>query len=214
MQETVRDAGSVPGFGRASGGGNGNPLQCSGLTMPWTEEPGGSQPMGLQRVGCDWSYWARLQTSLCCTVGFKGSEELSKRRQTRDRPWFPESSRRGRCWAWEVFIIPEGWRTAGQWSQSILLEAEMFSLLLAIATLLAVPTISTVKWLLLQFLIQLLFIYYSDMWGEVKSWLLNYQVYNICQIPFLCFLMCCTKMRAWRERERDVCLLRERLNVF
>ena len=27
--------------------------------MPWTEEPGGLQSMGLQRVGHDWSDWAR-----------------------------------------------------------------------------------------------------------------------------------------------------------
>ena len=33
--------------GRFPGEGNGNPLQYS----PWTEEPGGRQSMGLQRVG-------------------------------------------------------------------------------------------------------------------------------------------------------------------
>ena len=27
--------------------------------IPWTEEPGGLQPMELQSVGHDWSYWAR-----------------------------------------------------------------------------------------------------------------------------------------------------------
>ena len=30
----VRDAGSVPGFGRSSGGGHGNPLQYSCLENP------------------------------------------------------------------------------------------------------------------------------------------------------------------------------------
>ena len=40
--------GSIPGSGRSPGAGRGNPLQCS---CPWTEEPGGLQSIGLQRVG-------------------------------------------------------------------------------------------------------------------------------------------------------------------
>ena len=42
-----------PGLGRPPGVGNGNPLQYSCWTMPWTEEPGGLQAMGLQRVRHD-----------------------------------------------------------------------------------------------------------------------------------------------------------------
>ena len=41
------DTGDVPGEG------NGNPLQYSCLRIPWTEEPGGLQSMGSQRVGHD-----------------------------------------------------------------------------------------------------------------------------------------------------------------
>ena len=44
-----RDAGSIPGLGRSPGGGHGNPL----WRIPWTEEPGGLQPTGWQRVGRD-----------------------------------------------------------------------------------------------------------------------------------------------------------------
>ena len=45
------DLGSIPGSVRSPGEGNGNPLQCSCLgKAPWTEEPGGLQPRGLQRV--------------------------------------------------------------------------------------------------------------------------------------------------------------------
>ena len=41
--------GSVPGSGRSPGGGKGNLLQYSCLDeIPWTEEPGGLQSMGLQ----------------------------------------------------------------------------------------------------------------------------------------------------------------------
>ena len=44
------DTGWIPGSGRSPGEGNGNPLQYSCWEIPWTEEPGGLQAMGLQRV--------------------------------------------------------------------------------------------------------------------------------------------------------------------
>ena len=51
----MRDTGSIPGSGRSPGRGHGNPVQHSSLEIPWTEEPGGLQSMGSQRVGHDWS---------------------------------------------------------------------------------------------------------------------------------------------------------------
>ena len=42
----IREVSSVPGSGRSPGGGHGNPLQYC-LEIPWTEEPGGLQPMGV-----------------------------------------------------------------------------------------------------------------------------------------------------------------------
>ena len=47
------DACSIPELGRSPGEGNDNPLQYSCLENPWTEEPGGLQSMGSQRVGQD-----------------------------------------------------------------------------------------------------------------------------------------------------------------
>ena len=47
------DVGSIPGLERSLGGGNGNPLQYLVWEIPWTEEPGGLQSIGLQRVGHD-----------------------------------------------------------------------------------------------------------------------------------------------------------------
>ena len=48
------DLGSIPGSVRSPGEGNGNPLQYSCLgKVPWTEEPGGLQPKGSQRVRHD-----------------------------------------------------------------------------------------------------------------------------------------------------------------
>ena len=35
----VGDLGSIVGLGRSPGERNGNPLQCSSLEIPWTEEP-------------------------------------------------------------------------------------------------------------------------------------------------------------------------------
>ena len=46
-----RDVGSIPGSGRCPGVGNGNPLQYSCWKLPWTEELGGLQSVGSQRVG-------------------------------------------------------------------------------------------------------------------------------------------------------------------
>ena len=45
------DWGSIPGWGRSLGEGNGNPLQYSCLENPMEEEPGGLQSMGSQRAG-------------------------------------------------------------------------------------------------------------------------------------------------------------------
>ena len=52
----ARDAGSIPGWGRTPGEGNGNTLHTSILAwkIPWAEEPGGLQSMQLQRVGHNW----------------------------------------------------------------------------------------------------------------------------------------------------------------
>ena len=48
--EDTRDAGSIPGLGRSAGGGHGNPLHTLAWRIPWIEEPGGLQSIGLQRV--------------------------------------------------------------------------------------------------------------------------------------------------------------------
>ena len=57
----VRDVGSIPESGRSPGGRHGNPLQHSCLENPWTEELGGLQSIGLQRVGHDCCNLAHTQ---------------------------------------------------------------------------------------------------------------------------------------------------------
>ena len=49
----LRDVGLIPRSERFPGKGHGNSLQYSCLEIPWTEEPGGLQSMGSQRVGHD-----------------------------------------------------------------------------------------------------------------------------------------------------------------
>ena len=44
------DTGSIPGSGRSPGEANGNRFQYSCWEIPWTEEPGGLQSLGFQRV--------------------------------------------------------------------------------------------------------------------------------------------------------------------
>ena len=50
----IRDAGLIPGSGRSRGVGNGNPLATHSSILAWkitrTEEPGGLQSTGSQRV--------------------------------------------------------------------------------------------------------------------------------------------------------------------
>ena len=47
----IRDVGSTPGWGRSPGATHSSVLAWR---IPWTEEPGGLQSIGLQRVGQDW----------------------------------------------------------------------------------------------------------------------------------------------------------------
>ena len=44
------DVSLIPGLERSPGGGNGNPLQYSCWEIPWTEESGRLQSVGLQKV--------------------------------------------------------------------------------------------------------------------------------------------------------------------
>ena len=47
------DLGSIPGFGKSLKEGMTTHSSVLAWRIPWTEEPGGLQSMGLQRVGQD-----------------------------------------------------------------------------------------------------------------------------------------------------------------
>ena len=48
--EVTGAVGLISGLGRSCGEGNGNPSSTLAWRIPWTEEPGRLQSMGLQRV--------------------------------------------------------------------------------------------------------------------------------------------------------------------
>ena len=45
----ARAVGSIPRSGRSPGGGNGNPLSILAWKIPWMEEPGRLQSMGVTK---------------------------------------------------------------------------------------------------------------------------------------------------------------------
>ena len=47
----IRDVDLIPRLGRPPGEGNGNHSSILAWEIPWTEEPGGLQSVGLKRVG-------------------------------------------------------------------------------------------------------------------------------------------------------------------
>ena len=78
----IRDTGLdwIPGSGRSSGGGHGNPLQYSSWKIQWTEDLGGLQSMGLQRVGHDWSDLACIHVITIFVFVFNHEDLLIWRR--------------------------------------------------------------------------------------------------------------------------------------
>ena len=46
---SIGEGGSIPESGRCHGERSGNPFMYSCLGIPWSEEPGGLQSMGLQK---------------------------------------------------------------------------------------------------------------------------------------------------------------------
>ena len=63
----AEDSASVPGLGRSPGEGNGNLIQYSYQGNPWTEEPGGLESIGSQRVRRNLATkppWTQLRKSI------------------------------------------------------------------------------------------------------------------------------------------------------
>ena len=72
------DVGSIHGLGRSPGGGNGNPLHSLAWRIPWTEEPGGLQSIGSQRVRHGWSELAHIEIHIYLSWLSYFSDNLKK----------------------------------------------------------------------------------------------------------------------------------------
>ena len=66
LHANAEGAGSIPWLGKSPGGGTGNPLQYSSREIPWTEEPGGLQSMGLQRTQASTHEHNNTPAGCCC----------------------------------------------------------------------------------------------------------------------------------------------------
>ena len=88
------------------GEGDGTPLQTLAWKIPWTEEPGSLQSMGLRRVGHDWATSLSLFTL------------MHWRRKWQPTPVFSpgESQGRGAWWA-AVYGVAQSW-TWQKWLSS------------------------------------------------------------------------------------------------
>ena len=59
----LRDVGSIPELGRSPGRGMATHSNILAWRIPWTEEPGGLQSIGSQRVRHDWSDLSQNSTA-------------------------------------------------------------------------------------------------------------------------------------------------------
>ena len=65
----LRDKALIPRSGRSPGKENGSHSNILAWRIPWTEEPGGLQSIGLQRPGHDWNGLACTPASGCWDLG-------------------------------------------------------------------------------------------------------------------------------------------------
>ena len=109
-KETACNAGdmsSIPSLGRSPGGGHSKPLQYLDGWIPWTEEPGGMQSTGSQRVRHNWATSMHARTIACqasLSVGVLRQEHSSGLpfSPLRDR----SSQPRDRTLHWQVVSLP------------------------------------------------------------------------------------------------------------
>ena len=95
-----RDAGSIPGSGRSPREGNGSPSSILAWRIPWTEEPGEQQFMGLQEQqqqggGGKQTYKKLMAMQPCKNLHL----EMNKVLVSSEGGTTPWESLRGYCWS-------------------------------------------------------------------------------------------------------------------
>ena len=93
------DAGSIHGWGRSPGGGQGSHSSILAWSIPWAEEPGGLQSIGLQRVGYDWSDLAGTHAVILQAHVYNQGVQICRKHSRGEgrlwtdtlecKPWFP-----------------------------------------------------------------------------------------------------------------------------
>ena len=97
----IKEAGSIPRSEISSGGGMANHSSILAWRIPWTEEPGGLQSTGSQRIRHDWA---------TNTFHFQRVDEWRPvRRQARGGPWIIRYSEPEEKWEhWKAAWGPCG----------------------------------------------------------------------------------------------------------
>ena len=74
----LRNSSLIPGLGRSLEEGTATCSSILAWRIPWTEEPGGLQPIGSQWVRHDWNDWSNLACMhvRCCGYGLGAQERL------------------------------------------------------------------------------------------------------------------------------------------
>ena len=95
------DLASIPGSGRCPGGGNGTYSSILDWWISWTEEPGGQQSTGSQRVGHD-SVCTHTHLCYCPLIYFISSFKRCWRGPTKTKliTWKMCSGKWGACLPW------------------------------------------------------------------------------------------------------------------
>ena len=116
----VGDLGSIPGLGRSSGEGNGNPLQYSYLENPMDGGAWWATVHGLQRVGHDWATWRSFSLSRCLPqhevdpAGEGGPETIFGFVHTPCGVWFTEACTN--CTVEDIWMVLVMGVSLGYWT--------------------------------------------------------------------------------------------------
>ena len=102
----IQETGSICGSGRSPGEGNDNPQQYSCLGNPTTEEPGGLQFMGSQRIGHE--LVTRQLTEKGFLLIFSPSACLILFRNSAYEVFFSWKYFKG-----SILVLLSGWKTVG-----------------------------------------------------------------------------------------------------